>query len=70
MNFEFDEVGAKAVAGQIGGEHGLLGIAHSRSVGEKLHMVTVDVGEHVVLLVLHVDTLHGYSNHLRTGCYD
>ena len=71
MYLQFYEVGTEDVAAHLCGEHGLSGIAHTGGVGKQLHVVAVDVCQHVVGgLVHHVYALHGHGNHLRLRRYD
>ena len=68
MNFEFDEIRTETFAGELCGENSLLGVAHTRSVGEELHGVAVDVAQHIVVgFVVHVDTFHSHRNHFGFG---
>lgn len=70
VNLQLDEVRAEGLAGQLGGQNGLLGVAHARGVGQQLDARTAYVGEHVVLGVVHVDAFHGYGDHFGLRSLD
>ena len=69
VDLQLDEVRAEGLAGQLRRQHGLLGIANPRGVGQQLDARTADVGQQVVLRVGHVDPFHGHGDHfgLRGG---
>ena len=61
---QLEPVRPERLAAQLGGKDSLLGRADTARVGEQLNVRPLDVSQHVVVLVLHVDALHRDGHHL------
>ena len=70
MDFQLQPGRTKGFAGQLGGKHRLLGIAHAAGVGQQADIRTLHVYEQVVFAIAQLYTLHGYGHHFCAGSFD